>query len=177
MNYGTHHRYHARNLGHNYALLSMGQPLGAFSPATFPSRLPGVGPLYPVATTGRLQTPPPVTPKPVTPIISADAAPAICLDQSQNSVMCSDPNCTYGDCLAPAGVQQVTVGALCLDQSQNQIDCSNPNCTFGDCISSTSFWTKSTIVSGVPDVAIYGLGFLLVASLFGGGGFRVGRRR
>lgn len=56
---------------------------------------------------------------------------AVCLDQNQNSVPCSDPECTYGDCGSTAA--QVTVGALCLDQSQNQVACTDPNCTFGDC--------------------------------------------
>ena len=60
--------------------------------------------------------------------------PAVCLDQNQNTVPCSDPECTYGDCGSTA--PQITIGALCLDQHQNQINCTDPNCTYGDCLSS-----------------------------------------
>jgi hypothetical protein len=56
---------------------------------------------------------------------------AICLDQNQNSVSCSDPSCTYGDCGSTS--TQVTSGSLCLDQDQNAVACSDPNCTYGDC--------------------------------------------
>lgn len=55
----------------------------------------------------------------------------ICLDQNQNSVDCSSPECTYGDCGASGA--QVTTGPLCLDQNQNQIGCASPDCSFGDC--------------------------------------------
>ena len=58
-------------------------------------------------------------------------APAVCLDQNQNTISCADPECTYGDCGSTG--PQVTVGSLCLDQQQNQIACTDPNCTFGDC--------------------------------------------
>lgn len=58
---------------------------------------------------------------------------AICLDQNQNSISCTDPDCTYGDCGA-TGVSQVTTGSLCLDQDQNAVACSDPDCTYGDCI-------------------------------------------
>lgn len=57
----------------------------------------------------------------------------ICLDQSQNTIPCNDPSCTYGDCGASGA--QLTSGPLCLDQNQNQIACSDPNCTYGDCVS------------------------------------------
>jgi hypothetical protein len=62
------------------------------------------------------------------------ASVAICLDQNQNTVACSDPSCTYGDC-GSTGPQQLS-GSLCLDQNQNQIACSDPNCTYGDCTAS-----------------------------------------
>lgn len=65
-----------------------------------------------------------------------DAASAICLDQSQNTVPCSDPSCTYGDCGASG--PQVTSGPLCLDQSENAVACADPNCTYGDCGSGTA---------------------------------------
>lgn len=61
---------------------------------------------------------------------------AVCLDQNENNVPCTSPDCTYGDCGSTAA--QVTVGALCLDESENQIDCSSPACAFGDCISGTA---------------------------------------
>lgn len=166
MNYGLHHRYHTRNLGQPGALPDWQYSAGHMPPL-YPAYEGG-----PVARTGTLQTKPPISML-RSPIIAADAAPAICLDESQNSVSCADPNCRYGDCGAPAGVQQVTVGALCLDQSENQIDCSNPNCTYGDCVSATSWWSKSSIITGVPDIAIYGV----LAMLLLGGGFATGRRR
>lgn len=59
-------------------------------------------------------------------------AVAVCLDQSQNTVSCLDPECTYGDCGSSAA--QVTVGSLCLDQHENQVACADPNCTYGDCV-------------------------------------------
>jgi hypothetical protein len=62
------------------------------------------------------------------------ATSAVCLDQNQNAILCSDPDCTYGDCGSTA-VQQ-TSGSLCLDQNQNPIACTDPNCTFGDCTAS-----------------------------------------
>jgi len=61
-----------------------------------------------------------------------DLGMAICLDQSQHTVACTDPSCTFGDC-GSTDTQQVG-GSLCLDQSENQVPCSNPNCTYGDCI-------------------------------------------
>jgi hypothetical protein len=63
------------------------------------------------------------------------ASSAICLDSNQNSVSCSDPSCTYGDCGSSA--TQVSSGALCLDQNENAVACTDPNCTYGDCSSGT----------------------------------------
>jgi hypothetical protein len=57
---------------------------------------------------------------------------AICLDQNQNTIDCSDPNCTYGDC--GSSMHQITTGPLCLDEKENQISCLDPNCKFGDCV-------------------------------------------
>lgn len=71
---------------------------------------------------------------------------AICLDQSQNTVACMDPSCTYGDC-GSSDTQQVG-GSLCLDQAENQIACTSPNCTYGDCVaprSSQGFAPQITI--------------------------------
>ena len=56
----------------------------------------------------------------------------ICLDQSENTIACGDPNCTFGDC--GAGGPQLTTGALCLDQAETQVECGSPDCTWGDCI-------------------------------------------
>lgn len=64
------------------------------------------------------------------------ATAAICLDQNQNSILCSDPDCTYGDCGSAA--PQLGAGALCLDQNQNAVPCADPNCTFGDCTATAS---------------------------------------
>src|SRR5271166_4985753 len=64
------------------------------------------------------------------------ATSAVCLDQSQNAILCSDPDCTFGDCGSSA--PQLTSGGLCLDQNQNSIACADPNCTFGDCTSTAS---------------------------------------
>lgn len=62
------------------------------------------------------------------------ASSAICLDQNENTISCTDPSCTYGDCGA-TGVAQVTSGSLCLDSDQNAVACSDPECTYGDCTS------------------------------------------
>jgi len=75
-----------------------------------------------------------------------DLGMAICLDQSQNTVACTDPSCTFGDC-GSTDTQQVG-GSLCLDHSENQISCSSPECTYGDCIaprSSQGFSPQVTI--------------------------------
>lgn len=82
-------------------------PMQGFRPSTNP-RPPGRGGL------GRL------------------GAATICLDQNENSIPCTDPNCTYGDCGA-SGPQQAS-GPLCLDSAQNQVACSDPGCTYGDCV-------------------------------------------
>ena len=71
-------------------------------------------------------------------------APTICLDQNENTISCTDPNCTYGDCGSSGS--QITVGALCLDQGQNQVACTDPNCTYGDCTSPGR--TSSTLPPG-----------------------------
>lgn len=60
---------------------------------------------------------------------------AICLDETENTVACTDPSCKYGDC-GSTDWQQVG-GPLCLDHAENQIPCSNPGCTYGDCLPST----------------------------------------
>lgn len=65
------------------------------------------------------------------------ASSAICLDQNQNTISCTDPSCTYGDCGA-TGVAQVTSGSLCLDSDQNAVACSDPECTYGDCTSTVA---------------------------------------
>lgn len=83
-------------------------------------------------------------------------APAICLDQNENSIACSDPNCAHGDCGSTA--PQITIGSLCLDQQENQIACNDPNCTFGDCISSSGL----SLTTVLPFVAIGVLALLLV---------------
>lgn len=173
MTYGLSHRYYARNFGQlPGSLINVVTSAGV-------QNAPGTG------TGQAVQTKPPnvsvlipktVTPKPVTPApapvpITSSGAPGICLDQGQNSIACNDPNCTYGDC-GSAGAQ-ITIGSLCLDQGENQIDCTDPNCTYGDCVTTTSWFSKSTIITGVPDVAIYGL----LAVLLLGGGFGAGRRR
>jgi len=136
---------------------------------------------------------------------------SICLDQNQNTIPCSDPNCSFGDCGATG--PQVTSGPLCLDQDENAVECADPECTYGDCIGapaktkpgnilpvaaglnlpsrpspvvsvplSTSipgsvgmFLTNSTLISGVPNVAIIGGVVIAAALLLGGGGKR--RRR
>jgi hypothetical protein len=56
---------------------------------------------------------------------------AVCLDQSENTIACMDPNCTYGDCGSNA--EQLVGGSLCLDFGQNQVPCSSPSCSYGDC--------------------------------------------
>lgn len=197
MNYGLRHRYYARSMGQyeNIAAWwaqrqaanlatptppsviklpppgSSGAPFPIMTPVTTIPNLPaGVV----SSTSGPISAQSLVTPAPGA-VAASGAAPAICLNQTQDTVPCSDPSCTYGDC--GSGAAQVTVGSLCLDQGENQIACNDPNCTYGDCVASTSFFTKSTIISGVPDVAIYGLGFLLLAGMFGGGGYAAGRRR
>jgi len=70
---------------------------------------------------------------------------AICLDQNQNTIPCSSPDCTYGDCGA-AG-PQLSTGPLCLDQSQNQVPCSNPECTYGDCTAPAKSNTVTTAIN------------------------------
>jgi hypothetical protein len=77
---------------------------------------------------------------------------AICLDQSQNTVSCSDPNCTFGDCGSTA--PQQTTGALCLDDAENQVPCDNPECAYGDCVSPTSPSTAPSPAGGAPTGAI-----------------------
>lgn len=76
-----------------------------------------------------------------------DLGMAICLDQSQNTVACMDPSCTFGDC--GSSDQQLVGGSLCLDRSENQIPCSNPECTYGDCLPSTAAPKAGNIVPAV----------------------------
>jgi len=135
---------------------------------------------------------------------------SICLDQNQNTISCSDPNCTYGDCGASG--PQVTSGALCLDQSENAVACADPECTYGDCTGPTAakksimpatvqaatsislpsrpapvvsvplstsipgsvgmFLTNSTLVSGIPNIAVFGIAAAALLLLSGGGGKR-----
>ena len=125
--HGLRHGYYARQLGQT--------PWSASVPST------------PVPAKGTVAVAPTVPTIP-------PGAPAICLNEQQNSISCLDPNCAHGDCGSTG--PQITVGALCLDQQENQIDCTDPNCTWGDCMS-TSWWSKSTIITGIPDIAIYGL--------------------
>jgi hypothetical protein len=94
---------------------------------------------------------------------------AICLDQSQNTIACMDPNCTYGDC--GSSDTQLVGGALCLDQSENQVPCSNPECTYGDCLPST----RAPSTFGMPNWAVLGVGVILAGALVSGMGG--GRRR
>lgn len=160
--YGLRHAYRARDLG-SMVLTPVHLPAGVVH-----ARLSGMGAPF------SSQLPASIIP---TASVSGQAmltpAPAVCLDQHENMIPCSDPNCTYGDC--GSSTAQVTVGALCLDQNQNQIACADPNCTFGDCVGA-SWFSKSSIIAGIPDVAIYGGVLLLMASL-AGGGYYAGRRR
>ena len=121
---------------------------------------------------------------------------AVCLDQSQNTIACMSPDCTYGDCGSNA--EQLVGGSLCLDQGENQVPCSSPSCMYGDCtdkakspspvtinlppgpsprvgvpITPPTFPTMpSTIIKGIPDIAVFGLGAVLLVSIMGGGGRR-----
>lgn len=149
--------------------------------------------------------------------LGAIGANPICLDQNQNAIDCSDPNCTYGDCGATSSY--VPSGG-CLDQNQNQILCADPNCTYGDCLPATPapaapvnrpgtigvpaaisnaaaqiaqtvtprpsptvavplslnsagmFLTGSTLITGIPNLAVIGGGLLVIALALGGGGRR-----
>jgi hypothetical protein len=64
------------------------------------------------------------------------AATAICLDNNENSVACSDPACAYGDCGSTG--PQVTSGSLCLDENENAVACADPNCAHGDCVNANA---------------------------------------
>jgi len=125
---------------------------------------------------------------------------AVCLDETENTIACMDPSCKYGDCGSNA--EQLVGGSLCLDYGENQVPCSSPSCSYGDCTDKpkstfpiavnlppgpsprvpvpvpTSNVPKSTlpstIIQGIPDVAIFGLGAILLVSMVGGPG---GRRR
>lgn len=77
---------------------------------------------------------------------------AICLDQNQNSIPCSSPDCTFGDC--GSSTPQIMSGSLCLDQSQNQVPCNSPECTYGDCVPSTPAPSSS---SGAPSASPAGV--------------------
>ena len=159
MKYGLHHRNYARNLGQSSAgpgvFSQFPNPyLIQASPGTA-ARPYNVSVLVPKSTTPTVQ-------------VGADSAPAICLDSKQNAINCSDPNCTYGDCNAPVGTPQVTVGALCLDQQENQIDCSDPNCTYGDCQSSMTWLGRATILPPIPDIALLLGAAVLLGAVTGG---------
>jgi hypothetical protein len=128
---------------------------------------------------------------------------AVCLDQSQNTIACMSPDCTFGDCGSNA--EQLVGGSLCLDFGENQVPCSSPSCSYGDCTDKPKTpvtWTPvtinlppgpsprvgvptvpptlptstmpSTIIKGIPDIAIYGVGAVLLVTMMSGGG---GRRR
>jgi hypothetical protein len=179
--HGLHHRYYARSLGLGQSVSSLPfnlLPWGAAAAPAVSSQTPAAVPLSPTAIPSRTATPYVTTPAGTSIATApvAGAAPAICLNQAQNSVACSDPNCTFGDC--GSNSPQITVGSLCLDSSENQIDCSDPNCTFGDCVSSSSSWlTQSTIISGVPDVVVLiggGIGAMVLLDVISPPG---GRRR
>lgn len=71
---------------------------------------------------------------------------AICLDGNQNTIPCSDPNCSYGDCGSTS--TQVVSGSLCLDQNQNAVACADPECTYGDCTSPSSGAPAANPVAG-----------------------------
>lgn len=77
------------------------------------------------------------------------ASSAICLDQNQNTISCSDPECTYGDCGSSS--VQVTQGALCLDQNQNPVACADPECTYGDCAPNTGLGNIGAAMAGHAD--------------------------
>jgi hypothetical protein len=132
---------------------------------------------------------------------------AVCLDQSQNTIACMSPDCTYGDCGSNA--EQQVGGSLCLDQGENQVPCSSPSCTYGDCISPKTStpspvtinlppgpsprvgvppgWSSptspgyvapstglmaSTIISGVPNILLYGVAAFAAIQLLSPGGRR-----
>ena len=102
---------------------------------------------YVVRTRGLGQpVPTPGLPPGYDPTTGQIGSKGICLDQNQNSISCTDPNCTYGDCGATG--PQITSGSLCLDPKENQISCSDPTCTYGDCISPTQ--PPNVVGAGAP---------------------------
>jgi hypothetical protein len=102
----------------------------------------------------------------MTPSQATATGTAICLDQNQNTIDCSDPNCTYGDCGSTG--PQLTTGSLCLDQNENQIACNDPNCTYGDCISAPTTTTAAAQpAAGVPTGTILTYTATIGTSLLG----------
>lgn len=82
-----------------------------------------------------------------------DDTSLICLDQAQNTIPCSDPDCAYGDCGGTG--HQVMTGPLCLDQQENAVACADANCTYGDCISGAKkSGGGATVTAGTPPIVI-----------------------
>lgn len=109
-----------------------------------------------------------------------------CLNQAEDTVLCTDPECTYGDCgpsLAPGPGPRVTVPVTLAPGTspiagKTFLQCAAAGLTrnaAGQCVASTGGGLmSSTIVAGIPDVVLYGAGFLLAATMLMGGG---GKRR
>ena len=99
---------------------------------------------------------------------------SLCLDPGQNQVPCSSPECTYGDCIQKAKAPSpVTINlppgpSPRVGVPPGQFPQTSPGQT------GPVSTLPSTIIKGIPDVAIFGVAALLVVSMVGGGG---GRRR
>jgi len=120
---------------------------------------------------------------------SGPVASGGCLDQSQNQVLCIDPNCTYGDCLPsgtmPApGKTRITVPAIPITAGTVAAPATQivprPSPVVSVPLSTASFGMfleNSTLIAGVPNWALFvGVPAVLLLA-FGGGRYRVSRRR
>lgn len=73
---------------------------------------------------------------------------SVCLDQDQNDCDCSDPNCTYGDCLSGGSVA-VTAGAT--------MSTVNPNPSINNSIGSAGGISQLASVFGQWGATIAGI--------------------
>lgn len=105
---------------------------------------------------------------------------ALCLDQDENAVACADPNCTYGDCIGAAAKTAAKPGNVLPIAAGLNLP-SKPAPTVAVPLSTSIpgsmslFFSGSTLIAGVPNIAVIGGGALLALLLVSGIGG--GKRR
>jgi hypothetical protein len=96
----------------------------------------------------------------------------LCLDHGQNQIACSSPDCTYGDCIGPKAPSPVTINLPPGPSPRVGVPPGWGAPTSPGYAAPASGLMASTIISGVPNILLYGAAVFAAIQLLSPGGRR-----